>query len=120
MSAVNWGEVYHATWRERVKDVAERIVAEISHLPIEIEHANFEATKKAAEFSAQCAPPYASCFAASLSRRRNAPVITADPDFFALKKKIAVAFISETEKSRAGDRATCASRKSRRESQRWC
>jgi hypothetical protein len=46
MSAVNWGEVYHATWRERVKDVAERIVAEISHLPIEIEHANFEATKR--------------------------------------------------------------------------
>ena len=99
MSAVNWGEVYHSTWRERGKDVADRIVVEISHLPIEIEDANFEATKTAAEFRAQYALPYAGCFAASLSRRRNAPVITADPDFFALKKKIGVEFISETEKS---------------------
>jgi len=99
MSAVNWGEVYHSTWRERGKDVADRIAAEISHLPIEIEDANFEATKVAAEFRAQYALPYAGCFAASLSRRRNAPVITADADFLALKKKIGVEFISETEKS---------------------
>ena len=99
MSAVNWGEVYHATWRDRGKDAAERIISEISHLPIEIEGANYEATRMAAEFRAQYALPYAGCFAASLSRRRNAPVITADLDFFSLKKKIPVEFISETEKS---------------------
>ena len=99
MSAVNWGEVYHAAWRDRGKDVAERIISEISHLPIEIEDANYEATKMATEFRAQYALPYAGCFAASLSRRRNASAITADPDFFAIKKKIAVEFISETEKS---------------------
>jgi hypothetical protein len=47
---VNRGERYHAGWRRRVKDVAERIVVEISQLPMEIEHAKFEATKMAAEF----------------------------------------------------------------------
>jgi uncharacterized protein len=99
MSAVNSGEVYHATWRDRGKDAAERIISKISHLPIEIKDANYEATKMAAEFRAQYALPYAGRFAASLSRRRNAPVITADQDFSALKKKIAVEFISETEKS---------------------
>src|SRR5260370_38807475 len=69
MSAVNWGEVYHSTWRERGKDGADRIVAEISHLPIEIDDANVEATQVAADVRPQEPLPYRGCVAASLPRR---------------------------------------------------
>ena len=53
MSVVNWGEVYYSTWRYRGYDVAIRVADEISRLPIEIEDANIEATRMAAEMKAR-------------------------------------------------------------------
>ena len=71
MSVVNWGEVYYATWRDRGQRVASRIVDEIAKLPVDIEDANYEATRMAAELKAQFGLPYADCFAASLARKRT-------------------------------------------------
>lgn len=93
MSVVNWGEIYYATWRDRGKELAERVLAEIARLPIEIEAADFEATKLAAKFKAQYALPYADCFAASLARRHNAPVLTSDSDFLRVKSEITIQLI---------------------------
>jgi predicted nucleic acid-binding protein len=93
MSVVNWGEVYYATWRDRGQRLANRIVEEIARLPVEIEDANYEATRMAAELKAQFGLPYADCFAASLARRKDAPVLTADADFKAVKGLVTVQFI---------------------------
>jgi PIN domain nuclease of toxin-antitoxin system len=93
MSVVNWGEIYYATWRDRGQRIASRIVDEIAKLPVEIEDANYEATRMAAELKAQFGLPYADCFAASLAHRKDAPVLTADADFKAVKALIAVQFI---------------------------
>jgi predicted nucleic acid-binding protein len=93
MSVVNWGELYYATWRDRGQRVASQIVEEIARLPVDIEDANYEATRVAAELKAQFGLPYADCFAASLARRRNAPVLTADADFKVVKGLVAVQFI---------------------------
>ena len=93
MSIVNWGEVYYATWRDRGQRVASRIVEEIARLPVEIEDANYEATRVAAELKAQFGLPYADCFAASLARRKDAAVLTADADFKAVKGLVTVQFI---------------------------
>lgn len=93
MSVVNWGEVYYATWRDRGQRVASGIVDEIARLPVEIEEANYEATRMAAELKAQFGLPYADCFAASLARRKDAPVLTADADFKVVKGLVAVQFI---------------------------
>jgi ribonuclease VapC len=93
MSMVNWGEVYYATWRDRGQRVASRIVEEIARLPVEIEDANYEATRVAAELKARFGLPYADCFAASLARRKDAPVLTADADFKAVKGLVTVQFI---------------------------
>jgi predicted nucleic acid-binding protein len=93
MSVVNWGEIYYATWRDRGQRVARRIVDEIVQLPVEIEDATYEATRMAAELKAQFGLPYADCFAASLARRRSAPVLTADADFKAVKGFVTVQFI---------------------------
>lgn len=93
MSVVNWGEIYYATWRDRGQRVARRIVDEIVQLPVEIEDATYEATRMAAELKAQFGLPYADCFAASVARRRNAPVLTADADFKAVNGFVTVQFI---------------------------
>jgi ribonuclease VapC len=93
MSVVNWGEVYYATWRDRGQHTATRIVEEIARLPVEIEDANYEVTRMAAELKARFGLPYADCFAASLARRKDARVLTADADFKAVKGLIAVQFI---------------------------
>jgi predicted nucleic acid-binding protein len=89
---VNGGEVYSATWRDRGQRVASRMAAEIAKLSVEIEDANVEAMRLAAELKAQFKLPYGDCFAASLARRKDAPALTADLDFKALKGLVAVQF----------------------------
>ncbi|MFY9751237.1 MAG: type II toxin-antitoxin system VapC family toxin [Candidatus Acidiferrales bacterium] len=93
MSAVNWGEVYYATWRNQGKAAADRVISEIARLPIEIEAATLEATKMSAEIKATYRLPYADAFAASLAKRENAQLLTADSDFSVLKGVIAIQFI---------------------------
>jgi ribonuclease VapC len=93
MSVVNWGEVYYSTWRDRGQHFADRISSEIARLPIEIEDAGHEATILAAELKARYRLPYADCFAASLARRRNACVVTADSDFKAVGQVLSVQFL---------------------------
>lgn len=93
MSVVNWGEFYYATWRDRGKLVAQKSLAELAQFPIQLEEATTEATKLAVEIKAQYALPYADCFAASLARRRTAPVITSDSDFLRVKSLIEIQLI---------------------------
>ena len=93
MSVVNWGEVYYSTWRYRGYDAATLVSAEIAKLPIEMEDANFEATRMAAEMKARYRLPYADCFAASLARRKGATVVTSDRDFKSVGDVVAVKYI---------------------------
>ena len=96
MSVVNWGEVCYATWRERGRDVAQKTLAEIAQLPIEIVDADFELTKLAAEFRAQHKLPYADCFAAALARDRKALLITADRDFADVESQLNILWASQS------------------------
>jgi predicted nucleic acid-binding protein len=93
MSVVNWGEVYYSAWRYRGYDAATLVSAEIAKLPIEMEDANFEATRMAAEMKARYRLPYADCFAASLARRKGATVVTSDRDFKSVGDVVAVRYI---------------------------
>ncbi len=96
MSVVNWGEVYYATWHERGRDAAQRTLAEIAQLPIEIVDADFELTKLAAEFRAQYKLPYADCFAAALAQDRKALLITTDRDFSDVEGQVNILWASES------------------------
>ena len=93
MSVVNWGEVYYSTWRYRGYEAAIRVSDEIARLPIEIEDANIEATRVAAEMKARYRLPYADCFAASLARRKGATVVTSDGDFKSVGKILTIRYI---------------------------
>ncbi len=85
MSAVNWGEVYYSIWRDRGRTDAERALAFVGQLPIEVVPADVAQAKLAAEFKAQYKLPYADGFAAALAQVRRATVVPSDADFSTLQ-----------------------------------
>jgi predicted nucleic acid-binding protein len=85
MSVVNWGEVYYSVWHERGREAAQKTLAEIAQLPIEIVDADAQLTKLAAELKAQHKLPYADSFAAALAQQRKATLVTSDKNFQSLQ-----------------------------------
>jgi predicted nucleic acid-binding protein len=81
MSVVNWGEVYYSIWHEYSRSSADEVTQQMMRLPIEIVDANLEITTLAASLKAETRLPYADCFAAALSKLRDAALATADADF---------------------------------------
>jgi predicted nucleic acid-binding protein len=88
MSVVNWGELYHSTWRTKGPGVARKNFEEIAQLPLEIVDADLDLTRTAAEFKANLNLPYVDGFAAALALQRNAALATSDKDFAIVEKKI--------------------------------
>ena len=93
MSVVNWGEVYYSTWQAHGPEAARRTAAEISQLPIQVVNADSELTKSAAELRAKYNLPYADCFAAALSKKWKAELVTSDRDFLRVNSEIAIRFL---------------------------
>jgi predicted nucleic acid-binding protein len=93
ISVVNWGEVYYSTWKAYGPEAARQTVAEISQLPIQVVNADSELTKSSAELRAQYGLPYADCFAAALSKKWNAELVTSDRDFIKVSSEIEVHFL---------------------------
>jgi uncharacterized protein len=90
MSVVNWGEVYHATWRAKGPGVARKVLEDIAQLPIEIVSADLELTRHAAELRAENRLPYTDAFAAALAVARKAALATSDQGFSAIEKKVEI------------------------------
>jgi predicted nucleic acid-binding protein len=93
MSVINWGEVYYSTWRAQGEPVAQLLLTKLSQLPIEIEDATWIATKRAAEYKANYALPYADCFVASLAHRVRGEIVTSDSDFSIVRNQIPITFL---------------------------
>ncbi len=96
MSVVNWGEVYYSIWRARGREAAQKVLAEIAQLPIEVINVDMELTKAAAEFRAQHKLPYADCFAAALAQDRRALLITTDRDFSDVERQLNILWAKES------------------------
>ena len=90
MSAVNWGEVYYGIWRKFGRETAERKIAELSRLPVEVVDADCAQAALAAEFKAEQKLPYADAFAAALAKQRKAALVTVDADFERVEKDVTV------------------------------
>ena len=85
MCVVNMGEVVYIVERERGLPKAQETLARINELSIEIVDVDRTLTLAAAHIKADCPVAYADCFAAALSRIRNAVLITGDPEFRKIK-----------------------------------
>jgi predicted nucleic acid-binding protein len=81
MSVINWGEIYYNTMREQGVETAEKVIGQLKQYPIELVGADQNLTYEAAKLKGRYKIAYADCFAAALSRRLNALVVTGDSEF---------------------------------------
>jgi predicted nucleic acid-binding protein len=93
LSVINLGELYYTTLRERRREKAEEILFLIEQLPISIVNADLEMTIEAARLKGIYPVAYADCFAAALGIRKNAKVITGDPEFKKFENILSVEWI---------------------------
>ena len=90
MSVVNWGEVYYSTMREQGVAEAEKVILQLDKFPIRIVEVNRDSAYEAAKLKGKYRIAYADCFAAALSVRLNATLVTGDPEFKTLGERISI------------------------------
>jgi len=93
MSVINWGEIYYNTLREQGVETAEKVIGQLKQYPIEIVDADQKLTYEAAKLKGSYKIAYADCFAAALSYRLNAVVVTGDPEFKKLGDKYSIQWL---------------------------
>ena len=87
MSVINWGEIYYNTLREQDAETAEKVIEQLKQYPIELVAADQKITYEAAKLKGRYKIAYADCFAAALSHRLKAVIVTGDPEFKILAKE---------------------------------
>ena len=85
MSRMNYGEVIYSLSKPKSHPFAERLLAGIGSLPIEVLTVDDLLVDEAAALKSRFAISYADCFAAALAVRLNASVVTGDKEFLALR-----------------------------------
>lgn len=93
MSLINLGEVYYIIMRERGAATADEIILLIEQLPINIMPVDREMVFEASKLKAKYPVAFADCFACALAIRKNAKVITGDPEFKKLIKDVDIFWI---------------------------
>ena len=85
------GNVF-TTMRRLSQAAAEQKAQEIAALPIEIVGVSDDLalSRQAAIYKATHRMSYADCFAAALSKQKNAELLTGDPEFKAVEKDIKI------------------------------
>lgn len=97
MSAVNWGEVIYVLRKLRGEIEARNLSRNAEQLPITVLAADRERATKAGELKIIHGLGYADCFAAGLAIELAATLVTADPEFQKIGKKLKIEFLSRHE-----------------------
>lgn len=93
LSIINLGEVLYITERERGLPVAQKVLALIEELPIEIVEASRDMVFSAAHMKANYAISYADSFAAALTIQQKATLVTGDPEFKTIEKECQIEWL---------------------------
>ena len=93
MSMVNWGEIYYNTMRVQGIEEAEGVIKQFNKYPIQLIEADQALTYEAAKLKGKHKIAYADCFAAALSLRLKAPIVTGDPEFKKLDDQVSIQWI---------------------------
>jgi len=75
-------------------EAAEKVLTQFNKYSIQLVGIDQELTYEAAKLKGQYKVAYADCFAAALSLRLRAPVVTGDPEFKKLEDKISIQWIT--------------------------
>jgi ribonuclease VapC len=90
MSAINWGEVVYSMWKEAGEREARSFIMDALHLPLIILPVDRERATQAAELKSRHALGYADSFAAALAIEQAAILVSADPEFQKLGKRLKI------------------------------
>ena len=90
MSSVNAGEVWYILAREISETEADKAVADLIGLGIELVDASWPLTRIAGGFKARHRMSYADCFAAALAKDRKADLVTGDKEFKQIEGEIGI------------------------------
>lgn len=93
MSVINWGEIYYNVARGQGLEEAGRVLAQLSRYPLQLVEADKALTYSASGLKAMYPIAYADCFAAALSLKLKATLVTGDPEFRRLEEKISIQWI---------------------------
>ena len=90
MSSINAGEVWYILAREISETEADKAVADLVRLGIELIDTSWPLTRIAAGFKAHHRMSYADCFAAALAKDRKADLVTGDKEFKQIEGEIGI------------------------------
>ena len=93
MSQINLGEILYIIERERGLSAAQRALATIEQLPIELLEATRERILQAAHIKATARLSYADAFAVAAASEFNGSVLTGDPEFSEVENEIFVTWL---------------------------
>jgi len=95
MNEINVGEVYYILFRKRGQGQADYFLETIlAALPITTIPNTFDDVIDAAKIKAEYPVSFADCFAASLSRKKDAAVVTGDPEFKQLEHLVTIEWLN--------------------------
>jgi len=98
MSIVNVGEVWYIIARETSPTAAENSITQLQHLGIEFVEANWVLAHEAARYKSKHRMAYADCFAAALTKQKDAVLLTGDPEFKQIEREIAIRWLKPAKK----------------------
>lgn len=93
MSSINAGEVWYILAREISETDADKAVADLARLGVELVDANWPLTRIAAGFKAHHRMSYADCFAAALAKDRKADLVTGDKEFKQVDGEVSIRWL---------------------------
>lgn len=96
LTVINYGEVLYIVERERGLTAAQKTIAAVDQLPIQVVEADRELTFGAAHIKAQFPLAYADCFAVALAREMGATVVTGDPEFRSVVGLVSMEWLPQT------------------------
>jgi predicted nucleic acid-binding protein len=93
MSVVNAGEVWYILAREASISDADRAIAELRRLRIELIDADWTLAHEAGGFKAKHKMSFADCFAAALAKQKKAVLLTGDKEFKQIEGDITIEWL---------------------------
>jgi predicted nucleic acid-binding protein len=93
MSIINAGEVWYILAREISEANADKALADLAGLGIELIDADWLLTRMAATFKARHRMSYADCFAAALAKDRKSDLVTGDKEFKQVEREVTVRWL---------------------------
>jgi predicted nucleic acid-binding protein len=90
---VNWGEVYYVIARRAGRAKAVETMHLLEQLPVELENADPQLVRSAAEIKCDHAISYADAFCIATAMRHQGIILTSDPEFAAVSHLVRIRWL---------------------------